>query len=79
MRAGNQQKGISIHAISGTHVVLLGFDIAEENIGGLLGFAVERTDHTRRKKYWLNGFKTFPNFAIIYDFCCWRDPGKISA
>lgn len=54
-----------MHAISGSHVILLGIDIAQEAVGDylhlhqLLGFAIYRIDHTENEKYWLKGFKTF--------------------
>nr|MDT0664559.1 hypothetical protein [Micromonospora sp. DSM 115978] len=42
---------------------MLGFDVdvaaTESALDGLLGFAVERTDHTENERFWLNGFKTF--------------------
>ena len=50
---------LSVHAIAGTYVVLLGIDMAEESNQGVLGFAIERTDHTEDERYWLRGFKTF--------------------
>lgn len=50
---------LSVHAIAGTHVVLLGIDMSEESSEGVLGFAIERTDHTEDERYWLRGFKTF--------------------
>jgi phosphatidylserine/phosphatidylglycerophosphate/cardiolipin synthase-like enzyme len=55
-----QQKGdLSVQAIAGTHVVLLGIDFPEEKCPGLLGFALRREDHTEGEKYWLSGYKTF--------------------
>jgi phosphatidylserine/phosphatidylglycerophosphate/cardiolipin synthase-like enzyme len=51
---------ISLHAIAGSHVVLLGMNMAKSSAAGLLGFAIERTDHTEDERYWLKGFKTFP-------------------
>ncbi|HCE18025.1 MAG TPA: hypothetical protein DEQ80_09215 [Anaerolinea thermolimosa] len=53
------QQGISVRAISGTHVVTLGFNATEDARHGLLGFAIRRTDHTEKESYWLRGFKTF--------------------
>jgi phosphatidylserine/phosphatidylglycerophosphate/cardiolipin synthase-like enzyme len=50
---------LSVHAIAGTHVVLLGIDMAEEASRGVLGFAIERTDHTENEHYWLRGLRTF--------------------
>jgi phosphatidylserine/phosphatidylglycerophosphate/cardiolipin synthase-like enzyme len=43
----------------GTHVVLLGMDLVEQDCPGLLGFALRREDHTEGEKYWLSGYKTF--------------------
>src|SRR5438270_2630312 len=56
----NEQKGdLSVQAIAGTHVVLLGMDLSEQECPGLLGFALRREDHTEGEKYWLSGYKTF--------------------
>jgi hypothetical protein len=35
---------LSVHAIAGTY--------------GVLGFAIERTDHTEDERYWLRGLRT---------------------
>ena len=59
MRKYIKQGDFSVHAISGTYVVMLGFNAKKEAIDGLLGFAVHRTDHTEDEQYWLKGFKTF--------------------
>lgn len=50
---------LSVQAIAGTDVVLLGVNMTEEGSRGVLGFAIERTDHTEDERYWLRGFKTF--------------------
>lgn len=50
---------LTVQAIAGTHVVLLGIDLPEQKCPGLLGFAIRRTDHTEGEKYWLSGYKTF--------------------
>jgi PLD-like domain len=50
---------ISVQAIAGSYVVLLGIDMDEEASRGVLGFAIERTDHTDDSRAWLRGFKTF--------------------
>lgn len=50
---------LSVHAVAGTYVVLLGMDMEEKSSKGMLGFAIERTDHTEGERYWLRGFKTF--------------------
>lgn len=59
MRIRARNGEISVHAISGSYVVLLGMDATEEAAKGLLGFAIQRTDHTEHEQYWLKGFKTF--------------------
>lgn len=61
MRAQRKQNGFVVQAIAGTHVVYLGWDI-NENVSqrGLLGFAIQRTDHTEGETYWLRGMKAFP-------------------
>jgi phosphatidylserine/phosphatidylglycerophosphate/cardiolipin synthase-like enzyme len=50
---------MSVHAIAGSNVVLLGIDFQPGAIAGLLGFAIARTDHTEDERYWLTGLKTF--------------------
>ena len=42
MRKRSAKDGISVHAISGTEVILLGLDATEEAAQGLLGFRVEK-------------------------------------
>ena len=59
MRNKEQKGDLSVQAIAGTHVVLLGMDLPEANCPGLLGFALRREDHTEGEKYWLSGYKTF--------------------
>jgi hypothetical protein len=59
MRKKEQKGDLSVQAIAGTHVVLLGIDLPEPNCPGLLGFALRREDHTEGEKYWLSGYKTF--------------------
>ncbi|ATB41358.1 hypothetical protein CYFUS_006823 [Cystobacter fuscus] len=59
MRVKQRAGPLSVHATAGTHVVLLGINLRERNLAGLLGFAIERTDHTENERYWLRGFRTF--------------------
>ena len=62
MRTKKQEHGLQVQAIAGTHVVLLGWDIVDAQLKkGLLGFAIQRTDHTESESYWLRGMKTFPD------------------
>lgn len=50
---------VTVRAIAGTYVVLLGMDVAESLVDGLLGFAVERTDHTEGERYHLPNYLLF--------------------
>ena len=59
MRKRVTRQGISVQAVSGTYTVTLGFNASDEARLGLLGFAIQRTDHTEGESYWLRGFKTF--------------------
>ena len=52
-------KGVSVRAISGTHVVFLAFDLSPAARKGCLGFAIRRHDKTEDEQYWLEGLKTF--------------------
>lgn len=62
MRVQERSKSLIGQATAGTHVVLLGWDIGDAALeDGLLGFAIQRTDHTENETYWLRGMKTFPN------------------
>jgi phosphatidylserine/phosphatidylglycerophosphate/cardiolipin synthase-like enzyme len=59
MRRKEQSGQLSVQAIAGTHVVLLGMNLPKELCPGLLGFAIRRHDHTEGEMYWLSGYKTF--------------------
>lgn len=59
MRARDTNGYFSLQAIAGSHVVILGMNVDKDHIAGLKGFAIERTDHTEKNKYWLPNFKTF--------------------
>src|SRR5262245_37748042 len=63
MRARAEADGLSVHAIAGPHVVLLGLDMRRQKTRGLLGFAVERTDPVEDERYWLRGFRVFRSTA----------------
>src|SRR5437660_1880618 len=64
MRNKEQKGDLSVQAIAGTHVVLLGMDLPELKCPGLLGFALRREDHTGGEKYWLSGYKTFASVEL---------------
>src|ERR671930_981527 len=59
MRKKRTGTGITVNAIAGTHVVLLGFDLASTKRRGCLGFAIQREDHSEDERYWMTGMKTF--------------------
>jgi phosphatidylserine/phosphatidylglycerophosphate/cardiolipin synthase-like enzyme len=60
MRAINTSGPLSVQAISGTYVVLLGINMAEAEKDGVLGFGIQRTDLTNNQEpVWLQGFKSF--------------------
>ncbi|HWO59068.1 MAG TPA: hypothetical protein VNO31_03365 [Umezawaea sp.] len=59
MGTRNTSGPLSVHAIAGSYVVLLGLDLAKRSSRGLLGFAIERWDPKERERYWLRGMKLF--------------------
>jgi phosphatidylserine/phosphatidylglycerophosphate/cardiolipin synthase-like enzyme len=59
MRVRGGAGAVTVQAIAGTYVVLLGIDVAEEAVSGLLGFAVRRTDHTDGERHYLPNFRVF--------------------
>ncbi|MBU1424839.1 MAG: hypothetical protein KKH12_00840 [Gammaproteobacteria bacterium] len=59
MRNRQEKDQLSVQAIAGTHVVLLGINLPKAKCSGLLGFAIRREDHTEGERYWLSGYKTF--------------------
>ena len=62
MRAKKLKSGILVQAVAGTNVVVLGWDVVDDTLKkNLLGFAIQRTDHTESESYWLRGMKTFPD------------------
>lgn len=59
MRATETSAGLRVHAVAGTHVVSLGFDLPQADCDGLLGFSIHRTDHTDNTADFLTGMKAF--------------------
>ena len=57
--SGPATNGLTVNAIAGTHVVMLGLDMDKSKVAGLLGFAIKRTDHTENERYWLKGMRAF--------------------
>lgn len=72
MRKRIEQNGLVVQAVTGTHAVFFGFDLAAEARAGCLGFALHREDRTEGESYWIPGFKTFrsvvpdPSQTVIY-------------
>lgn len=59
MRNRKSELGLTVNAIGGTHVVMLGLNLTDEKRSGCLGFAIQREDLTEDERYWLKGTKTF--------------------
>ena len=57
---------LTVNAIAGNHVVLLGLDTHRRPSRAVLGFAIRREDHTAGEAEWMPGMKTFPE----------ADPGR---
>jgi len=51
--------GLTVHAIAGSYVVVLGLDVSPAKRKGLRGFAIKRTDHVEGESYWMSGTKVF--------------------
>ncbi|MEO8388777.1 phospholipase D-like domain-containing protein [Polaromonas sp.] len=59
MRKRISKGGLTVNAIAGSYVVVLGLNVSEVKRKGLRGFAIKRTDHTEGESYWMCGTKTF--------------------
>lgn len=59
MRVRASDGKLSLLAVSGSHVVMMGWDYPEADCDGLMGFAIEKTDHRHGITNWLMGMKTF--------------------
>ena len=59
MRTRKTQQGLTVQAIAGSHVVLLGMNLKRADCEGLLGFAIHRTDYKEEEACWMEGMKTF--------------------
>jgi phosphatidylserine/phosphatidylglycerophosphate/cardiolipin synthase-like enzyme len=82
MRRRVAKHGISVHAIAGTEVVLLGLDATEDAAEGLLGFRVEKATSARGRYRVLGGERPFKGggAARLIQAFQWSDytadPGK---
>lgn len=62
MRAIDRSGPMSVQAVAGTYVVLLGINMDSARTAGVFGFGIQRTDHDNGDKLdWLEGFKAFKN------------------
>lgn len=59
MRKKKKDGKLTLQAVAGTHVVLLGWSMTKQDSRDVLGFAVHRRDHTENEAYWLEGIKVF--------------------
>ena len=59
MRARESKGGLTVNAIAGSYVVVLGLNITDTLRKGLRGFGIRRTDHTEGESYWMSGTKVF--------------------
>lgn len=59
MRALSVVRGLRVHAVAGTYVVLMGFDLPQADCDGFLGFSIHRVDHTENEAYYLSATKCF--------------------
>jgi phosphatidylserine/phosphatidylglycerophosphate/cardiolipin synthase-like enzyme len=56
---------MTVNALAGTHVVVLGLDMDEQARRDCLGFAIQRRDHTEDERYWMRGNKVFAETAPL--------------
>ena len=59
MRKRVSKDGLTVNAVAGSYVVILGLDISDAKRKGLRGFAIKRTDKSEDESYWMSGTKTF--------------------
>jgi phosphatidylserine/phosphatidylglycerophosphate/cardiolipin synthase-like enzyme len=60
MRAkSSKTSGYTIYAVSGTNTVSFAIDFREADTKGLLGFAVERINHSTGERKYVDGYKVF--------------------
>ena len=59
MRNRQEENGLTVNAIAGTHVVFFGLDLAKANRTDFRGFGIKRYDHTEGEIVWHRGMKTF--------------------
>jgi phosphatidylserine/phosphatidylglycerophosphate/cardiolipin synthase-like enzyme len=59
MRVRKTSGGLTVNAVAGSFVVVLGLNVDNNVRAGLRGFAIKRHDHTEDETFWMKGVKTF--------------------
>jgi len=59
MRVRKTADFLTVQATAGAYVVMLGMDMPRAKLKGVLGFAIERLDHSDGERIWMRGMKTF--------------------
>ena len=59
MRTSTTKDGLTVRAIAGSHVVMLGMSMPSADCDGHMGFAIHRTDYEGDEAKWMRGLKTF--------------------
>jgi hypothetical protein len=59
MRIRQMNNGLTVNAVAGSYVVILGLNITDAMRAGLRGFGIRRTDHAENESYWMVGTKVF--------------------
>jgi hypothetical protein len=59
MRKRQTSNGLTVNAVAGCYVVILGLTITDNMRQGLRGFAIKRTDQSKDESYWMSGTKVF--------------------
>ena len=74
MRAFESNKKISVHAIAGSHVVLLGLNASTKARKGLLGFSIEKKSGRSGFKPLSGGKRKFANLDMEPDAASTKAP-----
>jgi len=59
MRARTVSQGLTVRAVAGSYVVVLGWNVPDSMRAGLRGFAIQREDKVEAETFWMKGMKTF--------------------
>jgi phosphatidylserine/phosphatidylglycerophosphate/cardiolipin synthase-like enzyme len=59
MRIRTVASGVTVNAVAGSYVVVLGLNIDDADRAGLRGFAIQREDKKEEETIWMKGTKTF--------------------